>query len=317
MSDVRFAVIGIGATGAVLAAALLKKHPDTILVDPASGMEAALRKRGISISGELSYSVPVTYFHSKIEEIGKYNPDIIFICAKTFHLEQILDELKKIYRTGMKIIGTQNGLGPEDLIASKFGKEASFRMSLNYGVSLIEPGKVKTAFFNPPNHIGALAEKGRVDAEMVADLLTQGGLNTVSVDDIKLYVWKKMIMKCTMASICAVTDRTIQEALSFPPTREIAIGCFKEVLSVASAMGYDLGEQYLEDALAYLEKVGIHKDSMCADIANKTHTEIDFLGGKVVQYAHEKGISIPFYLTMTNLVKSLENSYLTKGGPSA
>jgi ketopantoate reductase len=36
---------------------------------------------------------------------------------------------------------------------------------------------------------------------------------------------------------------------------------------------------------------------------------IDFLGGKVVAYAREAGISVPFFTTMTNLVKALESSY--------
>ena len=49
---------------------------------------------------------------------------------------------------------------------------------------------------------------------------------------------------------------------------------------MAKAKGYDLGDDYLTQALKYLEKVGIHKDSMCVDIANRTRTEIDFLGGK-------------------------------------
>ena len=56
----------------------------------------------------------------------------------------------------------------------------------------------------------------------------------------------------------------------------------------------------------FLEQVGKHKDSMCQDIANKMPTEIDFLGGKVVEYAREKGISAPFYIAMTNLVKAID-----------
>jgi 2-dehydropantoate 2-reductase len=119
-----------------------------------------------------------------------------------------------------------------------------------------------------------------------------------------------MIMKCTIASICAVTDKTIKEVLEFPPTREIANACFQEVLSVAKAKGYDLGGDYLKQALGYLEKVGEHKDSMCVDIANKTPTEIDFFGGKVVEYARQTGIDAPYYKTMTNLVKALESNYL-------
>ena len=83
-------------------------------------------------------------------------------------------------------------------------------------------------------------------------------------------------------------------------------------VGVAKAMGYDLGEDYLKDAMAYLSNVGMHKDSMCYDIANKTPTEIDFLGGKIVEYGRQKGVPTPFYVTMTNLVKSMEDSYLNR-----
>ena len=122
-------------------------------------------------------------------------------------------------------------------------------MSLNFGVSLKGPREVEMAFFNRPNHLGALIPENREMGLKIADLFSAGGLDTEFVDDIKLYVWKKMIMKCTMASICAVTDKTIKEALTFPPTREIADACFQEALTVAKAKGYDLGEDYLVQAL--------------------------------------------------------------------
>ncbi len=92
-------------------------------------------------------------------------------------------------------------------------------------------------------------------------------------------------------------------------TRAIADACFAEALAVAKARGYDLGKDYLTQALAYLEKVGIHKDSMCVDIANKTRTQIDFLGGKIVEYGRESGVPTPCYETMTNLVRGMEDKY--------
>jgi 2-dehydropantoate 2-reductase len=104
----------------------------------------------------------------------------------------------------------------------------------------------------------------------------------------------------------------LKEILDFPPTREIADNCFREVLAVAKAQGYDLGEGYMQNVLGYLEKAGAHKDSMCYDVAHKTPTEIDFLGGKVVEYARELGVPTPFYITMTNLVKAIEDSYLRR-----
>jgi len=313
MESGRIAIVGIGATGATLAAALLSKKPETILVDPAPGMGKALLKNGITISGAISYSsVPVRFFHDRISDIKKYNPCLIFISTKTFALSHVVDELGGVLKPGTKIVSTHNGLGTEDLIAEQFGPESVFRMSLNYGVELKGPGEIEAAFFNPPNHLGCLVPENRERGEKIARMLTDGGLDTQFVEDIKLFVWKKMIMKCTMSSICAVTDKTIKDALNFLPTREIAEACFKEILAVAKAKGYDLGEEYLKQVFAYLEKVGGHKDSMCYDISNQNPTEIDFLGGKVVEYACEMGISVPFYTAMTNLVKALENNYLVK-----
>jgi 2-dehydropantoate 2-reductase len=252
----------------------------------------------------------VENFCGRIQDLRQYDPNLIFISTKTFHLAQVLDELATVFKPGTKIVSTHNGLGTEDLVAERFGADAAFRMSLNFGVSLKKAGEVEAAFFNPPNHVGAVIQECRPVGEDIAGLFTNAGLDTVYVDDIRLSVWKKMVMKCTMASICAVTDKTIKEALHCPPTREIADACFKEILAVAAAKGYDIGEDYLKQVVAYLEEVGIHKDSMCADIENRRPTEIDYLGGKVVAYARETGISVPSYTTMTNLVRALESNYL-------
>ncbi|MBI5569564.1 MAG: 2-dehydropantoate 2-reductase [Desulfomonile tiedjei] len=312
MDDLRTAVVGVGATGAVLAAALINQDPDTILVDPRPGLGESIKESGLAISGEVSWHVPVRHFFERIEMMKDFRPNLIFLSTKTFHLPMVLEELKAVFKEGTKIVSTHNGLGTEDLIAETFGADAAFRMSLNYGVSLKGPTEVAMAFFNRPNHLGGLTESNKKLGSEVAKMLTDGGLDTECVDDIKLYVWKKMVMKCTMASICAVTDRTLKELIDFPPTREIAENSFKEVLAVAKAKGYDLGDDYLRTAFGYLEKVGLHKDSMCYDIAHKTPTEIDFLGGKVVQYGRELGIPTPFYIAMTNLVKAMEDAYLPK-----
>ena len=312
MEDLKIAVVGIGATGAVLAASLLSKNSDVICVDPMPGLGEKLTKEGIKVSGVISYQVPVRHFFSHVADIKDLNPNIIFLSTKTYHLAQALDELTEIFRPGIKIISTHNGLGTEDVIAEKFGADAAFRMSLNYGAAPKEPGDIETTFWNKPNYLGCLSEKNREVGLEIGKLLTDGGLDTEVVDDIKLSVWKKMIHKCSLASICAVTDRSIQEILDFPPTREIADACFEEAVAVAKASGYDLGDDYIENSMGYLDKVGAHKDSMCQDFFNKTPTEIDFLGGKVVEYGQALGVPTPFFVTMTNLVKSIEDSYLKK-----
>jgi 2-dehydropantoate 2-reductase len=281
-------------------------------VDPKPGWAETLTKKGISVSGQITYEVPVKHFVSSIDEIKALDPNLIFVCTKTYHLQQVLEELKGLVKPGTKIISTHNGLGTEDMVAEEFGADAAFRMSLNFGVSLKGPGEVDVAFFNRPNYLGALTDDNRELGLEMARVLTEGGLDTQFVDDIKLHVWRKMIHKCSLSSICAVTDRSIGEILEYPPVREIADACFSEAMAVSRAMGYDLGENYIEASMGYLEKAKAHKDSMCYDLANKTPTEIDFLGGKIVEYGRAKGVPTPCFATMTNLVKALEDSYLSK-----
>ena len=312
MAGRRIAVIGIGATGSVLAAALLSKYPETLLVGRNPDLVTRFREAGLNINGAMTCRVAVKNYSANLSALKDFNPSIIFLATKTFHLAKILDDLQSVFQPGMQIVATQNGLGIEDLIGDKFGKESAFRMSLNYGAALKNPNETQVAFFNKPNYLGCLSEQNQQAGKQISKILTDCGLDTKFVDDIKLFVWKKMVMKCTMASICAVTDKSIKEALEDPPSREIADACFREALTVAKAMGYEFGEDYLEQALGYLQKVGVHKDSMCVDIANQVPTEIDFLGAKIVEYARAKGIPTPVYVTMTNLVKAIENSYLKK-----
>ena len=75
----------------------------------------------------------------------------------------------------------------------------------------------------------------------------------------------------------------------------------------------ELGQVYIPGTKIIATQNGLEvEDSMCNDIENNTPTEIDFLGAKVVEYAHANGISTPFYVTMTNLVKAIESNYLEK-----
>jgi 2-dehydropantoate 2-reductase len=310
MKDLKMAVVGIGATGAVLASALLKQDPETICVDPRPDLGKALEKEGIIVSGALDFHVPVQHYFTRITDLKDARPNLIFISTKTYHLPQVLKEIEEVFTPGTKIISTHNGLGTEDLIAEKFGQDTAFRMSLNFGVSIKAPSHIEMAFFNKPNHLGGLIPENKDVGLKITQILTDSGLDTEYVDDIKLHVWKKMIYKCSMASICALTDRTIQEVLIFPPTKEIAVACFNEALAVAKAMGYDLGDNFITDAFQYLDKVGAHKDSMCYDVANNLPTEIDFLGGKVAEYGQAKGIPTPYFITTANLIRAIQDSYL-------
>lgn len=309
----RPAVVGVGATGAALAAAVLASRPEAMLVVTSETGRAKLLKDGIRVDGALNFAAKPVNVASSIAGLDGYGPDLVYVCTKTFHLEKVAAELKALKNQNFTVVSCHNGLSTEDYLAGFFGSARVLRMTLNYGASSDATGIAHAAFFNSPNHLGAISGEAAHAAAEAARILTDGGLATEPVADVKLYVWRKMIMKCSMASIGAVTDWPIRDCLRFPPTREIAFGCFNEALAVAKACGYDLGEGYLEKAVAYIEEVGVHKDSMCHDIAAGRRTEIDFLGAKIVEYGKEFGIPTPHYAVMTNLVRALEKKAASAG----
>jgi ketopantoate reductase len=59
MKEYRIAIVGLGATGTVLAAVLLRKDPNTILVGRSNDIGKTLLKEGIRVSGALSFRAPV------------------------------------------------------------------------------------------------------------------------------------------------------------------------------------------------------------------------------------------------------------------
>ena len=119
MGEHRFAIVGVGATGTVLAAAILSKYPETVLVSRNPDAGDTLLSKGLRVSGAINYQSPVKNFVSHIKALKHSNPNLIFLATKTFHLDQILTDLEDVYRPGIKIISTQNGLGTEDLIEVK------------------------------------------------------------------------------------------------------------------------------------------------------------------------------------------------------
>ncbi len=69
MGKLRMAIIGVGATGTVLAAAILSKYPETVLVGHNPGAGDTLLSKGLRVSGAISYQSSVKNFISQINSV--------------------------------------------------------------------------------------------------------------------------------------------------------------------------------------------------------------------------------------------------------
>ncbi len=306
-------IVGLGPVGSILAAHLAKGGLEIVLEDIAKDLLVKIRKHGLKIHGIRNASIETNNIVGSMRELVKFNPDIIFVATKGCFLKNVLVELKPVYTPEVKVVSFQNGLDNELLIADTLGTETTYRVVVNYAGNLVAVGETKMNWFQPPNYVGALTKgEYRTDmiAEQIAKILTNCGLQTEEVPDIKRHVWKKTILNSALCSVCALTGQTMKEAMELKSSHDLAVKMLEEGLAVAKADGYDFGENAVERFAGYLDKGGAHKPSMLIDVENKRKTEVDFLSGAIVGYGERYGIQTPANNSLTCLIKSLEKRYL-------
>jgi 2-dehydropantoate 2-reductase len=208
----------------------------------------------------------------------------------------------------MFVMCAQNGMDNELEVANIFGQEKTLRMVINYAGGMPHPNTVHVAFFNPPNYIAALAPPGKAVAEQIAELLNSVELKTEITDNIRNYVWEKVILNSALSPVCAITHLTMKDVMDNPEGLEMAKAIISESLSVAKAEGITFGDGFLEFCVKYLKGGGKHRPSMMIDLENGLQTEIDHLNGKIVEYGQKHGLPTPYNRAITSFIHMLELS---------
>ena len=308
-------IVGLGPVGSILAAHLAKGGVDVVVEDVAKEILVEIERGGLEVSGIRELSAGIKKTAGSMKELVGFEPDVVFVATKACFLKSVLDELKPLYKAGMRVVSFQNGLDNERIIAEGLGVDTAYRVVINYAGNLEGPGKVRMNWFQPPNYVGAF-KGGRYTIDettkYIAEVLTASGLETEESSDVKRHVWEKTILNSALCSVCGLTGQTMKEAMEFGFSRDLAVKVLEEGLKVAKKDGYDFGKDALDKFTKYLEKGGAHKPSMLVDVENKRVTEVDFLSGAIVEYGRRFGVETPVNMVLTGLLKALENGYLKR-----
>jgi 2-dehydropantoate 2-reductase len=309
MKDYKFGVLGVGPVGSIMAAHLAKAGHQVVLIDILKAHMDEIKRKGLSITGfkDLNVTFPRENICYGIDEILGRDIDVFFISVKASVLPQVLPILKQeVTNTDVIFISLQNGLDNEDIIADVFGKENVLRIVVNYAGNLIDNGKVRMSFFNPPNYIGMIDPSAEKNAKFFAQLISKSDLETVFTPEIKKYEWEKIILNAGLSPVCALTRRTMRQMMECEDTRALTEGILREGIEVAAANGIHFKPDFLKFCMDYLDKAGHHRTSMHVDIEKQNPTEIDFINDKIVKYGKAKGVPTPINSTIVSLIKGSE-----------
>lgn len=304
--QLRVGIIGAGPVGSTLAVHLAEAGAFVVLCDQDSALVDRIRQSGIRLSQAIEKQAVVNGACRAVKELQPYDLELAIIAVKTPVLSQVVEQLGRIDSGGLFVMCAQNGIDNEQQVSQVFGEERTLRMVINYAGSWGDEHEVEVSFFKPPNYVAALRPAGEALAGRVADLLSSVGLETAVTGRIQDYVWEKAILNATLSGVCAITGRTMQEAIDFPPTMELVEAIIDESMQVAQAEGIKLSPDFRPSGLRYLKQAGRHKPSMLVDLESGRRTEIASLNGKIVDYGRRHNLPTPVNLAVSALVQLMQ-----------
>lgn len=304
----RYAVIGAGPVGCIVAAFLAKGGNEVTLVDVVPELVEPAVSKGITIEGsENIIGQKVARAFTSVDSLADDPPEVIIITVKANALPLLASAIEGFIREGIYVISWQNGIDTELVLAQSLGKKPVMRAVVNYGCGLIEPCHVRMPFHHPPHYLQELDPVSKGATLAIAAALSAAGLPTERTEQIVSMVWRKSTMNSCMNPVCAVTGMTMAQAMNDPIVFQIIDALVKECVEVARANEIPLGWDFYPYCMEYMKKAGNHKPSMLMDIEMKRLTEIDFMNGKIVKYGEQAGVATPYNRTMRALVKALES----------
>jgi 2-dehydropantoate 2-reductase len=306
MPNRKIGIIGAGPVGSIMAAHLARNGEHVYLIDIREDLITAFDQKGIALAGagdNFITSVEGTGFFAA--SLERFHVDHIFIAVKYNFMENLLEEIKLFYKPGQKFLIMQNGIDNEDMVADVFGKENVMRFVVNYAGMIDTPGTVQVSFFNPPNYLGAMAPETEPLAQEIAELITESGLQTTYVPDIKKYEWKKTILNAALMPVCATTGLTMKEAMCLEETRFLCEHILAECIDVAQKAGYEYGEDFFETAMGYLSNAGHHKPSTSLDM--EAGNPIEYIFQPIIDYGKRMETPTPFLESLTKVMRTLEH----------
>jgi 2-dehydropantoate 2-reductase len=302
----KFAVIGAGPVGGIVAAFLARGGYEVTLCDIVPELLAPALDPGIILEGVDNFSARVTRTTTRVDDLLDDPPDVIFITVKATALPLIASVLEGFVAEGRYVISWQNGIDTELELAQHLGNKTVLRGVVNFGCVPLSPGRIRLAFHHRPHYLQELDPESRAAAIGICQVLTECGLDTQHTEQIGDMVWRKTVLNASMNPMCAVTGMTMVEIINDPITFNLVDALIKEAIAVARINEFSLGSGYYPYAINYIRNAGNHKPSMLQDIEARRHTEVDYINGKIIKYGAQAGIPTPYNSMIRGLVKALE-----------
>ena len=174
----KIGIIGLGPVGQILAVHLKQAGCEVAICDLDAEKLSLIRSKGIELLGKIEKREYFKFVYNSIDELLSHNFEILISAVKAYHVDSVLDQIKKRTNNNMFLLSAQNGIDIREKYLSQFKESQILRMVINFAGNLQAPNTVNVTFFNPPNYVGSVNDTQGEVAEWIAHVLTSVDLET-------------------------------------------------------------------------------------------------------------------------------------------
>jgi 2-dehydropantoate 2-reductase len=297
---VRIAVLGAGAIGAYVGAALHRGGADVSLIARGEHLRA-IRSDGVRVlspRGDFTAGAPAT---DDPAEIGPV--DVVILGLKAHDYASSGPLLRPLLHGGTAVVAAQNGIpwwyfhgvegafagrrveavDPGGAVSALIAPERAIGCVVYSSTELAAPGVVRHlegTRFSIGEPDGSISERCRE----LSEAMVAGGLKCPVVPEIRNDVWIKLMGNVAFNPISALTRATMVAICQHPPSRALVATVMAETLEIARRLGCE-PDISIERRLAGAERVGEHKTSTLQDLEAGKSLELAPIVGAVVELA--------------------------------
>jgi 2-dehydropantoate 2-reductase len=317
----RFAVLGAGAIGGYVGAALARGGADVTVIARGAHLRAMAANgvRVLSPRGDFTARPRAT---DDMAAVG--DADVVLVALKAYSLPALAPRLGSLLAPEAAVLWAQNGI-PWWYFQSAPGPNGLA------GLDSVDPGGVIAASIEQRHNVGCvvysateIAEPGVIrhiegtrftigepdgsDSKRCTEIsaaFAAGGLRAPVETRLRDQIWLKLVGNVAFNPITALTGATLGELGSVPEMKGLLRGIFAECAAVAERLGVTFPvslDRRLEAGLA----VGGHKTSMLQDLEAGKRLEFECMTGAVVEIAEHLNEPVPAVRAVHACIKLLD-----------
>ena len=289
MNDPKVVMIGAGAMGGILAAALARGGADLSIIDTDAVHVAAINRNGL-VPRDFPPHDPVPLPASTAPEAYNY-ADLAVIMAPAYESTNAARTAKQILKPDGAAISCQNGLGNAEALIAELGEARVFMGSTRSSADRPSPGSPRATKIDPTT-VGEFDGSISDRATWFADTATKGGLPTSVSDNITGVLWSKFLHNCCVNAICATTGLRQAEIARDEPLEALRDQLLAEGLAVAAAKGIALEKPDPQPHIRQHMWQKYTQPSMLQMVEAGRIIEIDAINGWLVREGDALGVDV-------------------------